>query len=305
MGATATGKSALAIAVAERLDGEVISADAFAAYRRFDVGTAKPTPAERRGIPHHLIDVKDPTEPYSAGEFATRARAIAEEVLGRRRLPILCGGTGFYVRAFFDGLFDGPKRDARLRRALAHLAAVRGTAFLARALRLLDPASAARVAPNDTSRLVRFLEIALTTGRPASELFASSPGARWERPAVKLLLALPRPVLYGRISARFSRSFLGELPEEVQRITASGVPLDAPAFAAIGYRDTAEYVSGRLGRQEWEDRILLFTRRFAKRQETWFRKEPGVVTLEADRSDLIDLAVAHARPLFFDEGGPS
>jgi len=180
----------------------------------------------------------------------------------------------------------------------------RGTAFLARALALLDPASAARVAPNDVSRLVRFLEIALAAGRRPSELFEERPGERWERPAVKLLLGLPRPVLYGRIDDRFARTFLTGLPEEVHRIVASGVPLDAPAFAAIGYRDTAEYISGRIGRREWEGRILRSTRHFAKRQETWFRKEPGLLAIRADRSDLIDLAVAHARPLFFDEGGP-
>jgi tRNA dimethylallyltransferase len=304
LGATATGKSALAVAVAERLGGEVISADAFAAYRGLDVGTAKPTAEERRGVPHHLIDVKDPTEPYNAGEFASRARELADDILARGRLPIVCGGTGFYVRAFFEGLFEGPTRSAAVRAALEAVAERRGTPFLARALALLDPASAAGIAPNDLSRLVRFLEIVLATGERPSRLFAERPGARWEKPAVKLLLSLPRPTLYGRIAERLSRTILPALPAEVSGLLASGVPLHAPAFAAIGYRDTSDYLSGRIGREEWEERILRSTRRFAKRQETWFRKEAGLVPLRADRGDLTDLAVALARPLFL-EGGPT
>jgi len=304
LGATATGKSRLAVDVAERLGGEVISADAFAAYRGFDAGTAKPSVEERRGVAHHLIDVKDPREPYSAGEFAARAREIAEDVLARGRLPILCGGTGFYVRAFFEGLFEGPGRSPAAREALEAVRARRGNAFLSRALGLLDPGSAARVAPNDASRAIRFLEVTLATGRRPSELFAERHGVRWELPAVKVLLTLPRPILYGRIADRFTRTFLRDLPEEVRRLLASGVPLDAPAFAAIGYRDTAEHLSGRIGREEWEERILRATRHFAKRQETWFRREPGLVPLRADRGDLTNLAVELARPLFFRRGSP-
>lgn len=298
VGATATGKSALAVAVAERLDGEVISADAFAVYRGFDAGTAKPPPAERARVPHHLIDVKDPREPYSAGEFARSARRIAREILGRGRLPILCGGTGFYVRAFFGGLFEGPLRDEALRAGFEAVRARRGAPFLKRMLAVLDPAAAGRVLPGDSQRAVRLLEILYLTGRRPTALFAGRPGERWERPSVKVLLTLPRPVLYERISERFQRTFFTEFPEEVRRLLASGLSVSAPAFSAIGYRDTAELVAGRIDAVEWKERILTGTRRFAKRQETWFRREPDLEPLRADREDLVDCVVARARHLF-------
>lgn len=282
----------------------MISADAFAVYRGLDAGTAKPTLAERRGVPHHLIDVREPTEGYSAGEFAREARAIAEDVLSRGRLPILCGGTGFYVRAFFEGLFLGPARVARVRDALLAVHRRRGPGFLARAVALLDPQSAGKVGPNDAVRAIRLLEIALSTGRRPSDLFRERPGRRWERPSVRVLLALPRPVLYERIDRRFSALMSASLPAEVERLLGSGVPPSAPAFAAIGYRETVELVAGRLARTEWQERVVRSTRRFAKRQETWFRSEGNLLSLRADRPDLVDAVVAASSPIFFpSEGG--
>ncbi len=306
LGATATGKTALAVAVAERLGGEVISADAFAVYRGLDAGTAKPTREERSRVPHHLVDVRDPREPWSAGEFAAEARRLADEILRRGRLPILCGGTGFYVRTFFEGLFVGPRRDARVRAALAAVAARRGAPFLKKMLLLLDPDAAGRVLPNDAARSIRLLEIALASGRRPTSLFSERPGARWERSAVRILLTLPRPVLYGRIERRFRESMATDLPAEVRRLLGAGVPADAPAFAAIGYRQTADLLAGRIGPAAWEEEILRETRRYAKRQETWFRREKDLVSLRADRADLPDLVVARARPLVpsFFEGSP-
>ncbi len=298
VGATATGKSALAVEVALRLGGEVISADAFAVYRGFDAGTAKPSAAERALVPHHLFDVRDPTAPWNAGEFAAEARRLAREILARGRLPILCGGTGFYVRAFFEGLFEGPRRDERLRSALSRLASRRGAPYLRRMLALQDRAAAERVLPNDAARATRLLEIAFTTGRRPTDLFADRPGERWDGPAVGVLLTLPRRELYGRIERRFRESIAPRLPDEVRGLLAAGVPLDAPAFTAIGYRETAELLAGRIGEAEWREAILRETRRFAKRQETWFRREPDLVSLRADREDLPDLVVALARPLF-------
>jgi tRNA dimethylallyltransferase len=298
VGATATGKSALAIAVAERLGGEIISADAFAVYRGFDTGTAKPGAAERARVRHHLIDVKDPREPYSAGEFGRAARRVADEILERGRLPILCGGTGFYVRAFFGGLFEGPSRDEALRTALETVRERRGAPFLKRMLAVLDPASAERVLPGDASRAIRLLEILFLSGQRPTVLFAERPGERWEKPAAKILLTLPRPVLYGRIAARFQDTFFAEFPEEVRRLIASGLSTSAPAFSAIGYRDTAELVAGCIGSEEWKNRVVRDTRRFAKRQESWFRREPDLEPLRADREDLVDLVVARARHLF-------
>jgi tRNA dimethylallyltransferase len=298
VGPTATGKSALALAVAEQFSGEIISADAFAVYRGLDVGTAKPSPAERARVPHHMIDVKEPSEPYSAGEFAASARRIAEDVLSRGRLPILCGGTGFYVRAFFGGLFEGPSRDGAVRAALEAVRARRGAPFLKRMLVVLDPAAAERVLPSDAARAIRLLEILLLTGRRPTALFAERPGIGWVRPSVKVMLTLPRASLYGRIEARFLDTFVPKFPEEVRRLLEAGVSTASPAFAAIGYRDTAEYVEGRLGAKEWKERVFRDTRRFAKRQETWFRREPDLLRVDAAREDLVTFVVARARHLF-------
>lgn len=298
VGATATGKSALAVEVALRLGGEILSADAFTAYRGVDAGTAKPTVEERRGVPHHLVDVKEPSEPFSAGEFARLARAVSREVLSRGRLPILCGGTGFYVRAFFEGLFVGPPRDERLRTALRALQERRGAPWLVRALGVLDPQSGARISQKDGARAIRYLEIALSTGRRPSDLFRERPGERWEGPSVKVALTLPRPILYGRIDRRFKESIMPRLPDEVRSLLESGVPVTAPGMAAIGYRETAELVQGRLPETEWSESIVRQTRHYAKRQETWFRSEPDLLTFRADAPDLVEEVVAAADPLF-------
>ena len=304
VGATATGKSELAVAVAERLGGEIVSADAFAVYRGFDAGTAKPSAALRARVPHHLVDARDPREPWSAGAFATEARRICEEILSRGRLPILAGGTGFYVRAFFGGLFEGPLRDDALRRSLASVKEKRGAEFLVRMIALLDPESAKRVGALDASRAIRLLEILFLSGARPSRLFRERPGPSWEKPSVKVLLTLPRAVLYGRIAARFQSDFVNELPTEVRGLLAAGIPLAAPAFHAIGYRDTADLVSGALSEGEWKERVLRETRRYAKRQEAWFRRESGLVPVRADRPDLVDFVAREARPLFlFSDSG--
>jgi tRNA dimethylallyltransferase len=307
VGATATGKSELAVAVAERLGGEIVSADAFAVYRGFDAGTAKPPAKLRERVPHHLVDARDPREPWSAGAFATEARRLCEEILARGKLPVLAGGTGFYVRAFFGGLFEGPRRDDALRRALEAVKARRGAEFLVRMVALLDPASAKRVGAGDAARAIRLLEIAFLSGARPSRLYRDRPGPAWGRPSVKVLLTLPREVLYGRIAARFQSEFVNELPTEVRGLLAAGVPLAAPAFAAIGYRDTAALVSGALTEGQWAERLLRETRRYAKRQEAWFRRESGLLPVRADRPDLVDFVVREARPLFLSpdtgEGG--
>jgi tRNA dimethylallyltransferase len=259
LGATATGKSALAVALAERLGGEVISADAFAAYKGLDVGTAKPSAEERARVPHHLVDVKEPHEPFSAGEFAASARRVAAEILSRGRLPILCGGTGFYVHAFFEGLFEGPGRDEALRAALTAVASRRGVPFLKRMLEVLDPEGASRVLPNDAARAIRLLEILLLSGRRPTDLFRDRPGERL------------RP--------------------------------ESPAFLAIGYRETVTRLEGRLSVSEWEEAVKRNTRRFAKRQESWFRRERNLLSIRADDPGLIDSVTRAARELFADGKG--
>jgi tRNA dimethylallyltransferase len=297
LGATATGKSELAVALAERLGGEIVSADAFAVYRGFDVGTAKPGPDLLARARHHLVDAREPVEPWSAGEFAAEARRLCEEILARGRLPILAGGTGFYVRAFFGGLFEGPRRDAAVRSALEAVAARRGAPYLKRMVSVLDPEVAARLADADASRAIRLLEILFLSGARPSRLFRERPGEAWAKPSVKLLLTLPRADLHDRISERFRTRFATALPGEVQGLLAAGVPVTAPAFSAIGYRDTAALLEGAISEAEWKERILRDTRRYAKRQETWFRREPGLVPIDATRPDLVDFAERLARPL--------
>ena len=304
VGATATGKSELAVALSERLGGEIVSADAFAVYRGFDAATAKPGPELLARAPHYLVDAREPTEPWSAGEFAAEARRLCLDILSRGKLPILAGGTGFYVRAFFGGLFEGPRRSDPLRRALETVAARRGVPYLKRMVSLLDPEVAGRLAEADASRAIRLLEILLLSGERPSRLFRERPGEGWTRPSVKILLTLPRPELHGRIAERFRSRFATALPHEVRGLLAAGIPLSAPAFSAIGYRDTAALVAGALSEAEWKERILRDTRRYAKRQETWFRREPGLVFVSATRSDLVDFAERLARPLLLLFRGP-
>jgi tRNA dimethylallyltransferase len=302
VGATATGKSALAVEVALRLGGEIISADAFAVYRGLDAGTAKPSAEDRSRVPHHLVDVRDPREAFSAGEFGRLAREAAREILGRGRLPILCGGTGFYIRVFFEGLFEGPTRDEELRRALEE-AGKRRPGLLKRAIDLLDPESGARILANDAARAIRYLEIALLTGRRPSVLFRESPGERWELPSRKVLLSLPRVRLYERIEARFHGAMSEDLPGEVEKLLEGGLPSSAPGMNAIGYPETVDLIEKRIGRQEWEERVIGATRRFAKRQETWFRKEPDLIRADAESEGLIDFVLAQSEPLFFEGRG--
>ena len=302
VGATATGKSSLAVEVALRLGGEIISADAFAVYRGLDAGTAKPSADDRRRVPHHLVDVRDPREAFSAGEFGRLAREAAREILGRGRLPILCGGTGFYVRVFFEGLFEGPTRDEELRRAL-DAAGKRHPGLLKRTIDLLDPESGGRILANDSARAIRYLEIAFLTGRRPSDLFRESPGERWELPSRKVLLSLPRVRLYERIGERFRGVMSRDLPGEVEKLLEGGLPSSAPGMNAIGYRETVDLVEGRIGREEWEEKVIGATRRFAKRQETWFRKEPDLIRADAESEGLIDFVLAQSEPLFFEGRG--
>jgi tRNA dimethylallyltransferase len=300
VGATATGKSALAIEVALRLDGEIISADAFTVYRGFDAGTAKPTAEDRARVPHHLIDIRDPSDPFSAGEFGRLARNAAREVLSRGKLPILCGGTGFYVRSFFDGLFVGPLRDPSLRLVLEEIGK-RQPGRLKEMIDLLDPESGSKILRNDAARAIRYLEIVLQTGRRPSSLFRESPGERWELPSRKILLTLPRVKLYERIRQRFQGSMSTCLPVEVEGLLRTGVSPSDPAMSAIGYRDTIEFIEGRIGRQEWEERVVGATRRFSKRQETWFRKESNLAAVAADQEGLISFVLAQSEHLFSED----
>ncbi|HEX6204094.1 MAG TPA: tRNA (adenosine(37)-N6)-dimethylallyltransferase MiaA [Thermoanaerobaculia bacterium] len=276
VGPTAAGKSELGMRVAGATGGEIVNADALQVYRGLDVGTAKPTPEERRRVRHHLLDLLEPEERFSAGEFARLGRAAIAEIRSRGRLPIVVGGSGFYLQALFEGLSPLPPADAALRRELARRAAAEGPAALHRELAAVDPATAGRLAPADVQRVVRALEVTTTTGKPLSAWIAERPAGEEPLAAVRVGLTLPRALLYDRIAARVAGMLARGWVEEVRGLLDRGVDAEAPAFQAIGYRQLVRFVRGEQGLEEAVEETVRATRRFAKRQLTWFRNEPEV-----------------------------
>ena len=277
LGPTASGKSALGLELAERYNGEIINCDSTAVYRGFDIGTDKLSTAARRGIPHHLIDIAEPTEVYTAAQFAADAAAVIREIHARDRLPILVGGTGFYYRALTRGLFPGPGADPTLRARLNTIADRRGIERLHRWLQRVDPPSAARIMPRDRVRLVRALEVYLTTGRPLTSHFEAtrSPIADCEVTAVAL--ALPPALTAERVQRRVDEQFARGVVDEVRQLLTSGVPVDARPFGGLVYRQVMEMLNGV--RDEAATRALITqeNRRYARRQLIWFRKEPNLM----------------------------
>jgi len=280
VGPTASGKSDLGVGVALELDGEVINLDSVQVYRGIYVATAKVPPDEQRGVPHHLIDVVDPTVNFTAGDWARAAVDAIRDIDARGRLPILVGGTGFYLRALTEGLFDAPHVDPDVRRRLVERVERRGPERLHRLLTRLDPESAARLAPRDRSRVVRALELRLATGRTASELLAERerevPAPDVAARVRVIALGPPREPLYARIDERADRMFASGLVEEVRALLDSGVPPDAKALGAHGYRRVVEYLLGRRTLESAIEQTKLDTRHYAKRQMTWWRGTPCV-----------------------------
>ena len=280
VGPTASGKSALAIALARAFDGEIVSCDSTAVYRGLDIGTDKPSGAERAAVPHHLIDVAAPTEVYSAARFAEDAGRVIHAIARRGRLPIVAGGTGFYYRALVRGLFPGPARDERLRARLDQVAARRGVEALHRWLSRVDPASALRIQPRDQKRLVRALEVYLLTGRPLSDHFEATQSAVPGFAVRTLGVAMPRPALRARVSARVDQQLARGVVQEVEQLVAAGVPETAHAFSGLVYRQIMDLRRGIRGLAETRDLIVQENMRYARRQLTWFRKEADVVWFE-------------------------
>lgn len=285
LGPTAAGKTAVAERLALERGGEILSADAFAVYRGMDIGTAKPSPERRAEIPYHLVDAVDPAESYSAGRWAAEARAAAEEIARRGRIPIVCGGSGFYISALLEGLPPGSARDASLREALARWAAARGPEAAHRVLRLNDPEAAGRIAAGNLRYTLRALEIVLLTGETASARLRAPKMdwlARWR--LIKVGIVLPRADLYARIETRVRQMLSAGWDREVRRLLESGLSLESNAFQAIGYREVAEWVLGHAGREETEKRIVTATRRLARRQRTWFSHERDVLWVRPEEA---------------------
>lgn len=290
LGPTATGKSALGLAVAERYGGEIINCDSTAVYRGFDIGTDKIAPADRRGIPHHLIDIVDPTEEYTAAQFAQDAARIVREIHARGRLPILAGGTGFYFRALTRGLFPGPGKDAELRRRLESIADRRGPAFLHRMLRRVDAASALRIQARDVKRLVRALEVFFLTGRPLTDHFADTASPLPDVDVIGIALRLPAAAISARVTRRVDEQFARGLLDEIRTLLDRGIPETARPFGGLVYRQALEHLHGV--RDEAATRALIAqeNRRYARRQLIWFRKEPNLTWFDGPGESPVVIA---------------
>jgi len=292
LGPTATGKSALALAIAERYDGEIINCDSTAVYRGFDIGTDKVSMADRRGIPHHLIDIVDPADEYTAAQYARDAAAAIRSIQARGRLPILAGGTGFYYRALTRGLFPGPGRDAALRRRLESIAERRGVPFLHRMLRRVDAPSAARIQPRDLKRMVRALEVFLLTGRALTEHFVATQSSIPDVDVLAFGVRLPAADISERVTRRVDEQFERGLLDEIRTLVDRGIPLDARPFGGLVYRQALEHLRGV--RDEAATRALIAqeNRRYARRQLIWFRKEPNLVWLDGPGESPATFAAA-------------
>lgn len=288
VGATAAGKSELALGLAERLGGEVVNTDAMQLYRGMDVGTAKLPVEERRGVPHHLLDVLEVTEAANVAEFQRRARDVVDELRGRAVVPVLVGGSALYTRAVLDR-FEFPGTDAALRARLEREAAEVGADAMHARLARVDPEAAAQVLPSNGRRVVRALEVVELTGRPFS---ASLPRLEYAVPgAVQVGIDADRPTLDARIERRVLRMWDDGLVEEVRRLERRGLREGRTAQRALGYRQVLDVLDGVLTDAEAQEQTAAGTRRFARRQDSWFRKDPRVTWLSHDDPHLLERAV--------------
>ena len=338
LGPTASGKSALAIELAKRLNGEILVCDSTQVYRHFDIGTAKVAPVGARitgdpvgarvtdvpapshsvnshsvkmsqhGIAHHLVDLVEPAEVFTAGDYRRHALLALDDLRRRSKLPILAAGTGLYLRALLEGLADAPTRSEELRDRLRRSAKQRGPVHLHKILARLDPASAARIAPRDTQKIIRAIEMRILAGKPVAEIFSAgrSDSPDDDRRKVrsnalegyaitKIGLAPPRPALYARIDARVNEMLAAGWLDEVRTLVSSGIPVEAKPFQFIGYSDLRAHLEGRISLAAAVANIQQSTRRFAKRQLTWFRREPDVHWLASfgDADETIAAALEH------------
>ena len=281
VGPTASGKSALGMALARRLGGEIVSCDSTAVYRGFDIGTDKVPEALRGGVAHHLVDVADPTESYSAARYMREASAAVRRITAAGRVPIVVGGSGLYYRVLTRGLFEGPGRNPALRRVLGRLASRRGVDRLHRMLARVDPESADRIHPHDEKRLVRALEVFVLTRRPLTAHFRETRPPLGEYDVLAFALRPDPAVTADRVARRVAQQFETGLLDEVRGLLAAGVPADAHPFTGLVYRQVMEHLAGV--RDEAATRALIVeeNRRYARRQLIWFRKEPNLHWIDA------------------------
>jgi tRNA dimethylallyltransferase len=284
LGPTASGKTSLSVALGQQFDGEIVSCDSVAVYRELEIGSAKPSFQERQQVPHHLLDVAGPDAFYTAGDYARAARAAIAGIAGRGRVPIVSGGTGLYLRALLQGLSPGPQRSPKLRERLQRKGETRGPGALHRILRRIDPASADRIHPNDLSKVIRALEVRLTSSRPMGDIWKEGREPLTGFRVLRLGLNPDRARLYERIDARAAAMFAQGLAEETRDVMARyGRP---SALASLGYRQAVQYLEGEITLEQAIAQASQGHRNYAKRQLTWFRREPEVHWLSGFGDDV-------------------
>ena len=284
LGPTGSGKTALSLALAERFHGEIVNCDSVAVYCELDIGTAKPSFAERACAQHHLFDIVDPGEPMTAGEYARRARQVLAEIRHRRNLPIVVGGTGLYLRALLEGLFAGPERSESLRGHLRNRVEERGSVYLHRLLLRLDPDAAAKIHANDAAKLIRAIEVCLAARRPMTELWQHGRDPLTGFRILRLGLDPDRQALYTRINQRAAEMFERGLVDETRSLLAKYGRIGGP-FDSLGYRQARQLIDGELTREQAVAAAQQGHRNYAKRQMTWFRREPDVQWLRGFGDD--------------------
>ncbi|MFB0518285.1 MAG: tRNA (adenosine(37)-N6)-dimethylallyltransferase MiaA, partial [Acidobacteriota bacterium] len=276
MGPTGVGKSALALFLAPRLGGEIISADAIQVYKGLQIGTAKPSSQELAAVRHYLIDVMEPDQRFSAGQFMKLALRAIREIRGRNKVPIIVGGTGLYIKALLKGLFQLSPRDMVLRKRMEKRCDKKGLPYMHRMLKRIDPESYGRIGENDRQRILRALEIYFTTKKTMSQHLKENPFAENKLPAIKIGLILPRAELYKRINERVEKMLASGWIEEVEDLLQRGYSPQCHAFKALGYREIIGFLNGEYSIERLKELIQQNTRRYAKRQLTWLRKEEGL-----------------------------
>lgn len=289
VGPTASGKTAVSLRLAARLNGEIVSADSRQVYRGMDIGTAKPCPGEISGIPHHCLDILDPGEPFSAGDFARIARKKVDSIIERNRVPIIVGGSGLYIQAFVDGFFQGSYRDMEMREKLKQEANERGTGHLYARLQSRDPLAAQKIHPHDQKRIIRALEVFSTAGKPISSVQKEEtlPGSYLPQ---FYGLRFPREILKERIRCRVDQMVSRGLFEEVRGLLQSGVDPNANSFDSLGYKEAAAFFRGETEKDEAVEQIKRNTVRFAKRQMTWFKRDSRIRWIDLKDSQSLDAA---------------
>ena len=287
LGPTAVGKTEIAIQLAQHLNAEIVSVDSRQIYRQMDIGTAKPTPEERQTAPHHLIDCVDISQPFSVADYQSLVDTAIADIQNRGKQVLLVGGAGLYFRAVVDGLFEGPDADIALRERLEQEAAQRGVGVLHERLRACDPVSAERIHPNNVVRVIRALEVYELTGTPMSEHQQQWHEEKQRYPFIAFCLTLPRALLYQRIEQRVDVMLANGLIAEVEALLAAGYARDTVALQSFGYKELIAYLDGECTYLEAVEQLKRNTRRFAKRQLTWFRKDTRIEWI--DRNSTLDV----------------